>query len=216
MSRVDRRFLIAAVFIGALIGIDAYFNALVPEVTAPSAESIPRQLGEWQGMDVALGEEELDEILAGGRLAAVQRLYKNSAGQVVDAIAIYLERPEAVHHTPERCLTGAGWSLSRISTTSVPLIGESGTAEANLVTGLRGEMKIVELFLFASGDGFRRSALQSLVAYSQRGLSKRDQTLAMVIMTTQIAADADDREALEYMFDFAGRYLPAVRASMAE
>lgn len=216
MSRVDRRFLIAAAVIGALIGIDAYFHALVPDVSAPPPDAIPRRLADWQGRDIELSEEDLDQILAGGRLAALQRLYQNPEGRIVDAMAIYLERPEAVHHTPERCLTGAGWSLSRISTVSVPLIGEGGSAEANLVTGEKGGTKIVELFLFASADGFRRSALQSLVAYSQRGLSKRDQTMAMIIMTTQVPVTSDDREALEYMFDFAGRYLPAVRASMAE
>ncbi len=214
MSRTNRRFLIAAVFVGALLGVDAYFHALVPDVTAPPPEAIPRRLGEWQGRDIELSEQDLEQILAGGRLAAVQRLYENPDGQVVDAMAIYLQRPEAVHHTPERCLTGAGWSLSRISTVGVPLTDESGTVEANLVTGERGDTKIVELFLFASGDGYRRSALQSLVAYSQRGLSQRDQTMALIIMTTQVPVTADDREALSYMFDFAGRYLPAVRASM--
>lgn len=216
MSRVDRRFLTAAVIVGALIGIDAYFHSLVPEVTAPPADSIPHQLGEWEGRDVELSEEQLNQILAGGRLAAIERIYENPDGQAVDAIAIYLERPEAVHHTPERCLTGSGWSISRVSTTEVPLIGEPPTAEANLVTGLKGGTKIVELFLFVSPDGFRRSALQSLVDYSRRGLAQRDQTLALIIMTTQIAASAEDREALRYMYDFASRYLPAVRASMQE
>jgi len=214
MSRTDWRFLTSAGFIAALIGIDLYFAALVPAVSAPPPESIPRQLGEWRGRDVELSEEQLNQILAGGRLSTVQRIYEDSEGRLVDAMAIYLERPESVHHTPERCLTGSGWSLNRISTVSVPLAGAGGAAEANLVTGIKADAKIVELFLFVSPDGFRRSALQSLVDYSRRGLSQRDQTMALIIMTTQVAETTEDREALSYMFDFAGRFLPAVRASI--
>lgn len=163
-----------------------------------------------------LSDDQLAQILAGGRLAAFERVYQDPEGNSVDAITIYLERPEAVHHTPERCLTGGGWSISRVSTTTIPLAGDGGSAEANLVTGVKGDRKIVEFFLFVSPDGFRRSALQSMVDYSRRGVSKRDQSMAMIIMTTQVAADADDREAIAYMGNFAGHFLPEVRSSMQE
>lgn len=35
MSRFDGRFLIAAILVASMIGMDAYFHALVPDVTAP-------------------------------------------------------------------------------------------------------------------------------------------------------------------------------------
>ena len=214
MPRVGGRFLIAVAVLGSMVGMNAYFHALVPDVTAPPPERIPMELGDWQGREVKLSEDQLAQVLAGGRLAAFERVYQDPEGRMVNAITIYLERPEAVHHTPERCLTGGGWSISRVSTTTIPLVGEGEAAEANLVPGAKGDMEIVELFLFVSPDGFRRSALQSMVDYSRRGGSKRDQTMAMIIMTTQIAADADDREAIAYMADFAGRFLPEVHSSM--
>ena len=60
-EKVDRT---AAAVIGALIGIDAYFHALVPDVSAPPPDAIPRRLADWQGRDIELSEEDLDQIQA--------------------------------------------------------------------------------------------------------------------------------------------------------
>ncbi len=214
MSGMDRRFVAVAAFLGLLIGIDTYFARWTPEVAEPRYERLPDQIGEWNGVDVEVSQEMLDIILHEGRASYFERLYSTDDGREVTAMVIYIDRPEALRHTPERCLTLAGWALDRLSTAEIPLSSGGVAVPANLITAVREDHRIVQLYLYVTADGYRRTALSSLVDYSSRRLTSRDQMMAHVILTTIVPAEADQIEALGVVTDFSGQYLPLLRETL--
>ena len=62
MSRIDWRFVVAAVLVGGLVAIDAYFAAWTPRTFTPDLTRIPETIGQWHGTQIRLSAEELEEI----------------------------------------------------------------------------------------------------------------------------------------------------------
>lgn len=89
--------------------------------------SLPSQIGEWTGTDVPISKEELD-ILGPGEY--VQRDYEN-ASQLQSGINLYIpffpsQRAGDTIHSPDHCLTGAGWIP--ISRKVIPLLLPDGSS----------------------------------------------------------------------------------------
>lgn len=216
MSPTDWRFVTAAALVGSLIAIDAYFAAWTPRTFAPDRSRIPERIGEWRGTEIRLSEEELRRVLGDGRLTYDERHYRADDGRMIDALAVYLERPEAIRHTPDRCLTVSGWAVDRVSTVDVPLPEEGGSTVANLLTGVKGDRRIVEVYVFVTAEAYRRTPLQTLIEYSRRRLSERDQAMAMVILVSQVPFEESEQRTIDTVVAFAGRYLPHVRATLTQ
>jgi exosortase D (VPLPA-CTERM-specific) len=88
--------------------------------------TMPYQIGDWKGTDVPISQEELD-ILGPGEY--MQREYEN-AGQSQPGINLFIpffpsQRAGDTIHSPEHCLTGAGWFP--ISREVIPLRLADGT-----------------------------------------------------------------------------------------
>ncbi len=216
MSRLDWRFVAAAVLVGGLIAIDAYFAAWTPQTFAPDRSRIPETVGKWRGTEIRLSEEELKRVLGDGRLMYDERHYKTDDAPMIDALTVYLERPEAIRHTPDRCLTVSGWAVDRVSTVEVALPDEGATTIANLLTGVRGDRKIVQVYVFVTAQAYRRTPLQTLVEFSSNRLSSKDQAMAMVILVAQVPFEEDEQGTIDTVVAFAGRYLPHVRATLTQ
>jgi len=203
--------------VGALVAIDAYFAAWTPRTFSPDRSRIPETIGQWHGTEIHLSEEELELVLGDGRLMYDERHYRVAADDdapMIDALAVYLERPEAIRHTPDRCLTVSGWAVDRVSTVDVALPEEGGATIANLLTGVRGDRKIVQLYVFVTAQAYRRTPLQTLIEYSGNRLSSKDQAMAMVILVSQVPFDEDELQTIDTVVEFAGHYLPHVRATL--
>lgn len=216
MSRLDWRFVAAAVLVGGLIAIDAHFAAWIPQTFAPDRSRIPEIIGRWRGAAIHLSAEELETVLGDGRLAYDERHYKTDDAPMIDALAVYLERPEAIRHTPDRCLTVTGWAVDRVSTVDVTLPEEGETTVANLLTGVRGDRKIVEVYVFVTAEAYRRTPMQTLIEYSSHRLSSKDQAMAMVILVSQVPFGEDELRTIDTVVEFAGQYLPHVRATLTQ
>ena len=216
MSRLDWRFVAAAVLVGGLVAIDAYFAAWTPRTFAPDRSRIPETVGKWRGTEIRLSEEELKRVLGDGRLTYDERHYRADDAPMIEALTVYLERPEAIRHTPDRCLTVSGWAVDRVSTVDVALPEEDGFTVANLLTGVRGDRKIVEVYVFVTAKAYRRTPLQTLVEYSSNRLSSKDQAMAMVILVSRVPFEEDEQETIDTVVAFAGRYLPHVRATLTQ
>jgi hypothetical protein len=91
-----------------------------------------------------------------------------------------------------------------------------GSTVANLLTGVKGDRKIIELYTFATPEGFRRTPLQTLVEYTSRRTSAGEQLMAMVILISQVPFEENEQQTINTVVDFAGEYLPHVRETLAQ
>lgn len=216
MSALERRFLACAVFIGLLLGTDAFFAKWTPQVAEPVYGVVPREVGRWSGEDVAVSEEMLTMILGGGRTSFFERVYTNDEDDSVSSMVIYIDSPEALRHTPERCLKGGGWALDRIASTEIPLDNNGRPANANLITAVKQDARIVLLYIYVTAEGYQRTPFATLLDYSSKRLTSRDQMMGHVLMSTVIPFDASELDAVTMLSYFAAVYLPHVRESLQE
>ncbi len=217
MSQTDWRFIGAAILVGGLIAIDAHFAAWTPTTFVFEGSRIPETIGAWTGTKVELSENEVEQLLGDGRLTYDRRKYASDGDQTIDAWAVYLERPEAIRHTPDRCLTVTGWAVDRVTTVDVPILGEGEPMVANLLTGTKGDRKIVQMYVFVTADGYRRTPLQTLLEYSSNRLSSKDQAMAMVMLVSIVPFEDDQQEleTINTLVDFASQYLPHLRSTLS-
>ena len=73
--------------------------------------SFPRELGSWEGTDIAIDEDELQVLGPGDFLLRVYEDQQTS-GPPVDLFIAYFasQRTGDTIHSPKNCLPGAGWS----------------------------------------------------------------------------------------------------------
>jgi hypothetical protein len=199
-----------------LLGIDTYFAKWVPETAEPVYARVPHEIGAWEGEDVAVSEEMLTMILGGGRSSYFERFYTNDDDDRVSAMVIYIDSPEALRHTPERCLKGAGWALDRIASTEIPLDNNGRPANANLITAVKQDARTVLLYIYVTSEGYQRTPLASLMDYSSKRLTSRDQMMGHVLLTTVIPFDESELDAVTMLSYFAAQYLPHVRETLRE
>ncbi len=216
MSGLERRFLVCAAFIGLLLAVDAFFAKWTPQVAEPTYDVVPYEIGRWSGEDVPVSEEMLTMILGGGRSSFFERIYSNDEGDDISATVIYIESPEALRHTPERCLKGSGWALDRIASTEIPLDNGGQPANANLITAVKQDARIVLLYIYVTAEGYQRTALATLMDYSSKRLTSRDQMMGHVMFSTVIPFDDNPLDAVTMLSQFAAFYLPHVRESLRE
>jgi EpsI family protein len=79
-------------------------------------QSFPMQVGEWQGQELALGEDVLAVL---GRGEFIQRFYQRPAGDPrIDFFVAFFpsQRTGDTIHSPKNCLPGAGWAPLESST----------------------------------------------------------------------------------------------------
>jgi len=215
MSRLDWRFVTALAVVGGLIAIDARFAAWTPQPLEPDRSHIPGRIGPWRGTQVILTQEEMERVLGGGRLTYDERRFRTDDGREIEALSVYLERPEAIRHTPDRCLTVSGWAVDRVTTVDVPL-PDGGATVANLLTGVKGDRKIIELYTFATAEGYRRTPLATLMEYTSRRTSAGEQLMAMVILISQVPFEENEQQTIDTVAGFAGEYLPHVRKTLVQ
>jgi hypothetical protein len=182
----------------------------------PAYDVVPHEIGAWEGEDIPVSEEMLTMILGGGRNSYFERMYTNDEGDRVSAMVIYIDSPEALRHTPERCLKGGGWALDRIASTEIPIDNNGRAANANLVTAVKQDARTVLLYIFVTADGYQRTPLASLMDYSSKRLTSRDQMMGHVMFSTIIPFDENELDAVTMLSQFAGFYLPHIRKSLRE
>jgi len=152
----------------------------------PSREplaSLPYQLGEWTGTDVAMQQDVLDILGPGDFL---QRFYENtSASQpYVDLFLAYFpsQRAGDTIHSPKHCLPGSGWLPTESSRISISFPGRA-PFEANRYVIAKGGDRQLVLYWYWAHDRALASEYWAkfyLVADSIR-LNRSDGSLVRVI-----------------------------------
>jgi EpsI family protein len=109
MSRSAQGFVaLAVLLIATAIFLQARSRGEVFPARHPLA-SFPRQLGSWEGTDIAIDEDELQVLGPGDFLL---RVYEDQQTPPVDLFIAYFasQRTGDTIHSPKNCLPGAGWT----------------------------------------------------------------------------------------------------------
>jgi EpsI family protein len=110
----------AAIIVAAYLGINVVGKFTeTPPVVLPNwkVDDLPKQLGEWKGVDVKLDERLFQ---ATGAQSIVERQYRNESGMTVSLHLALFDKPtEGIWHNPMSCYVSSGWAP--IETTNVPM-----------------------------------------------------------------------------------------------
>ncbi len=108
---------------------------------------LPLQLGEWRGVDLPNGPE-IDEWFEQPSVA-MQREYKDAAGQVVWLAIFGHKGPKSFHlfeHTPASCYPLSGWAMTAQDQDNIP-VGR-GTMRAQRGFAANGRQRLVVLYWY--------------------------------------------------------------------
>ena len=118
-----------AITVALLAATAIFLQARGQHETVPSREplaSLPYQLGDWTGTDVAMQQDVLDILGPGDFL---QRFYENPSLRqpYVDLFVAYFpsQRAGDTIHSPKHCLPGAGWLPTESARISISLPGRA-------------------------------------------------------------------------------------------
>ncbi len=196
----------------ALLATTAIFlQARGQHETLPNREplaSLPYQLGDWTGTDVAMQQDVLDILGPGDFL---QRFYANNSvpQPYVDLFLAYFpsQRSGDTIHSPKHCLPGAGWLPTESGRISISLPGRA-PFEANRYLIAKGDERQLVLYWYWAHNRALASEYWAkfyLVADSIR-LNRSDGSLVRVI-TPLLPGEAVD-VAQQRLLSFAGTVVP--------
>jgi len=203
----------------ALLAATAIFlQARGHNETLPGREplaSLPQQLGEWTGTDVAMQQDVL-EILGPGDF--LQRYYENTSVSqpFVDLFLAYFpsQRAGDTIHSPKHCLPGSGWLPTESGRVSISFPGRAAF-EANRYVIAKGDDRQLVLYWYWAHDRALASEYWAkfyLVTDSIR-LNRSDGSLVRVI--TPLPPGETVEAAQQRLLSFAGnvvrqldRYIP--------
>lgn len=169
--------------------------------------SFPLELKNWLGNDVPIPDEILKTLGTGEFL---QRTYQDrtSQGPYVDLYVAYLEsQQKLVHHLPQDCLEGAGWTPVEVGTTTLAFPGDT-PFPANRYLIAKGDDRQLVLFWY-SARGRRVASedwMNAYMALDSLRLNRSDN--ALIRMNTQLQPGEKPEDAERRLLSFAGLVSP--------
>ncbi len=169
--------------------------------------SFPLELKNWVGNDVPIPDEILKTLGTGEFL---QRTYQDrtSQGPYVDLYVAYLEsQQKLVHHLPQDCLEGAGWTPVEVGTTTLAFPGDT-PFPANRYLIAKGDDRQLVLFWY-SARGRRVASedwMNAYMALDSLRLNRSDN--ALIRMNTQLQPGEKPEDAERRLLSFAGLVSP--------
>ncbi len=169
--------------------------------------SFPLELKNWVGNDVPIPEEILKTLGTGEFL---QRTYQERAGNgpYVDLYVAYLEsQQKLVHHLPQDCLAGSGWSPVEVGTTTLAFPGDTPFS-VNRYLIAKGDDRQLVLFWY-SARGRRVASedwMNAYMALDSLRFNRSDNGL--IRMNTQLQPGETPQDAERRLLSFAGLVSP--------
>lgn len=128
------------------------------EFPSPARSSLlefPLQVGEWQGVSVAMERQYLDALQLDDYVLA-EYTAPNSAGPVNVYVAYYASPKKGrSSHSPRQCIPGGGWEITSFEPVPVKmsrLAGEPIAFDANRVVIQKGGQKQIVYYWFKQRD----------------------------------------------------------------
>jgi EpsI family protein len=169
--------------------------------------SFPLELKNWLGNDVPIPDEILQTLGTGEFL---QRTYQDRTGKspYVDLYVAYLEsQQKLIHHLPQDCLEGSGWSPVEVGTTTLAFPGDTAFP-ANRYLIAKGDDRQLVLFWYSARG--RRVAnedwMNAYMALDSLRLNRSDN--ALIRMNTQLQPGEKPEDAERRLLSFAGLVSP--------
>jgi len=184
---------ITAYAVAALVGAAGLALALHPPAYGPPVALVEDEwaFGSWLGADIPVSPAEQRLFADSRRLS--KRLYSTRDGRQV---SVLLVESDNVHdlHTPEYCLSGSGWRLSRDEALrDADGLGFGAEAPAaGVLTAARGRQRLSGVYWFSSPQ---RSSGDLAGLRLQRRLTP-GQRYSMTLVTAVGDADASAERAL--------------------
>ncbi len=120
---------------------DAYVGKII-------LEQFPKRVGNWQGVDVAIGDDALKILKAD---AVLFRQYTNPAGEMISFYASYhrSQKEGQLIHSPKNCYPGAGWEILEDEITELTL-SQGVKLPVNKLVVSRGPTRQLVLYWYQS------------------------------------------------------------------
>jgi len=104
---------------GMLYGLQTHRWTIDTRVreAAEKLDRVPRIIGDWEGRDIEISEEQLEQAAAVGY---INRRYRNSVtGEEVSVMVLCGPSGPISLHPPTVCFTGAGWKMDDLKRETV-------------------------------------------------------------------------------------------------
>ncbi len=201
---------VAALLIGTGLFLRSRANADILPPREPLS-SFPLQLGNWQGVAIAIPQWALD-VLGDGEF--VERRFTRSAGAPgVDLFVAYFptQRTGSTMHSPQNCLPGSGWTPVEFSRVNLPR-PEGGSMRVNRYVLARGMDHLLVYYWYQEHGRVVASEYWSkfyLVADAIR-LNRSDGALVRITTGIEDPTNADQRAAefVKAVLPTLDRYIP--------
>ena len=112
-------------------------------------DSLPQNLGPWQGQDLPLGPE-IDEWFDDPEVA-LQREYRNAGGDIVWLSVFGSRGPKSFRlfeHTPATCYPLSGWAMTQEDVDTIPIGDDKIYAQRGFAVNGPHELIVLYLYLW--------------------------------------------------------------------
>jgi EpsI family protein len=178
-----------------------------PALAGPLA-SVPRELGDWLGEDVAPDPNVLRESQAHDYL---NRVYTKSArpGQRFRVWVNYSRVGDNLRHSPAICLPSNGWTKveSECRVLAIDRPGSAPLVTSRLVYSQGELVQVIGFWYYIFGEGQLEHFVRGLPITSR---SSHGRTTRGSSMTVEVFCDRDSDPDGEALKDFARMMLPAI------
>lgn len=169
--------------------------------------SLPFQLGEWVGRDIAFSPETLASLGPGEFL---QRIYQEANGSQ-PYVDLYLAHgpnlKSLTHHLPIDCLMGSGWSPREVGTTNLSVPGYPRFVVNRYLVVKGSERQLVLFWLRAHGRNVSSAGLAELT-FNYFHFKGSDCTLVRI--NTPLAPGERVNDAQQRLLSFASQLNPVL------
>jgi EpsI family protein len=209
MTAPNARFMIVAVL---LAGTGLLISTRVQMRIAPkqvSVESLPLQLGDWKGIDVAMPPQTL-RALHGATILDRAYSNKSTAPEVYLYLAYYPNQHAGDRrHLPEDCLAGSGWSALQSGTTTISLQGQESFSANRSLIAKAGERQLVLYWFWARGRGVANEQwADAYLVFDSLRFHRSDD--ALIRMNTMVSPREEISAADRRLLSFAAQAVPAM------
>jgi len=111
----------------------------------------PYAIGEWQGADLKISEEEYAILETRNAFA---RKYVDPQGNNVYLLIVYSQNNRKVSHPPEICYTGSGVDILANHLAVIHLADQNLAIQANMLFLEKGEVQQVSYYWFKVGGAY--------------------------------------------------------------
>jgi len=211
MDKATRNFLIVSVLLGVTTG----YMQLLPQgqdvALRQDILTLDTQIGDWQGKPhIPFSPEVMEQLRVDDY---INRTYYNSKGDTVLLYVGYFQnqRQGQLIHSPQHCLPGGGWNITKREIAAIPIPDGKGTVlRVNRFTLQKGDEKMLAYYWYEGRGRVLTSEYVQKVYLVLDAVRYNRTDEALVRLLTPIRND-QVREADQRLKEFTQALVPILR-----